>query len=60
MSQEFATEKEAYAFEQILHARLRQYAVKGEQEVYSIKWDDLNRIWTDVFMKADWATTNEK
>jgi hypothetical protein len=57
MSQKFGTEKQAYAFEQILHARLRPYTVEGEQEVYSMKRDDLNRMWTDVFKEADWATS---
>lgn len=61
MRQKFATESQAYAFEQLLHARLRQYRVEGEQEVYSMKRDDLDRAWADVFVKADWAiTTNSQ
>jgi hypothetical protein len=60
MSQKFSSEKQAYAFEQILHARLRQYTVEGEQEVYFMKRDDLNRMWTDVFKEADWAISEVK
>lgn len=60
MSQTFATEKQAYAFEQILHARLRPYTVEGEQEVYAMRWEDLNRAWTDELINADWAAVNEK
>ena len=59
-SQMFATENQAYVFEQILHARLRQYLIDGEQEIYSIGRNDLDRVWVDVFFGGDWAVSKEQ
>lgn len=58
--QEFATENLAYAFEQILHARIRQYLIDGEQEIYLIGRNDLDRAWVDVFVRGDWAVSKGK
>jgi len=55
LTQEFATENQAYAFEQILHDRLRQYRVDGEQEIYSIARSAIHTVWVDVFFQSDWA-----
>lgn len=60
LRQEFATENQAYAFEQILHYRLRQYRIDGEQEIYSAPQKDLNTTWVDVFVRGDWAVSKGK
>jgi hypothetical protein len=57
LRQAFATENQAYAFEQIIHNRLRQYRVEGEQEIYSITLNGLNSVWSDVFFRSDWAVS---
>lgn len=59
MRQEFETENHAYEFEQILHRRLRQHRVEGEQEVYSMKLDDLKRAWADELVNAEWAMSSD-
>ena len=60
LRQAFATENQAYSFEQILHDRLRQYRIDGEQEIYSITQNALTSVWSDVFFRADWAVFKVK
>lgn len=55
LTQPFTSEKQAYEFEQILHKRLRQSLVEGEQEIYSINRKDIEAAWSDILFRGDWA-----
>ena len=55
LTQEFSTEQQAYDFEQLVHERLRDDRIEGEQEIYEANRQQLQSTWVDVFQKAEWT-----
>jgi T5orf172 domain-containing protein len=53
--QNFGSERQAYAFEQEVHRRLRKYLADQELEIYFISQQEIELVWRDVFFAADWA-----
>ncbi len=54
LTQAFTTCDQAYSFEQIVHSRLQNYRVDGEQEIFAIEPKILNSVWSDVFYGMKW------
>lgn len=54
-TQPFATEAQAYRFEQALHAKLRRSLVEGETEIYAMTKGDIETHWIGVLSDGSWA-----
>lgn len=56
LTQEFATAKNAYDYEQLIHRRLLKNRVENEQEIYSTKLKVIKSAWTDILYSMEWTS----